>query len=154
MLFCPVSPDYSGHGSGLCGNGGADSRKPAVSITWNLYQPDADRGISGIGRKSEGDPADPEACCIMLLLNPIATLQPGYRWTADRQQSELGTGGNLVRQRGRQPPYRPVEWGREHGAADDAGHCACAVDGTECGQVNDRPVKPQKNAALRVCFIT
>lgn len=62
---------------------------------------------------------------------PHCHLQPGYR-TADRQQSELGTGGNLVRQRGRQPPYRPVD-GREHGAADDAGHCACAVDGTECG---------------------
>ena len=96
----------------------------------NLYQPDADRGISGIGGSRRGirrirKPA------VYAAAEPHCHLQPGYR-TADRQQSELGTGGNLVRQRGRQPPYRPVD-GREHGAADDAGHCACAVDSTECG---------------------
>ena len=126
VLFCPVSPDYSGHGSGLCGNGGADSRNLRYQLPGNLYQPDADRGISGIGGSRRGirrirKPA------VYAAAEPHCHLQPGYR-TADRQQSELGTGGNLVRQRGRQPPYRPVD-GREHGAADDAGHCACAVDG-------------------------
>ncbi len=73
-------------------------------------------------------------------------LRPGYR-TADSRQSELDAGRNLVRQPGRQFPHQPLD-GREHGAADGAGHRFCAVGGAERGEGQRVNIKNPVNWTL------
>lgn len=79
VLFCPdFCLDYSGHGSGLRGNGGADSRNLRHQLPGHLHQPDADRGISGIGGSRRGirrirKPA------LYAAAEPHCHLQPGHR---------------------------------------------------------------------------